>query len=317
MNLFDMMKGLNNDTKTDDFTLSEVNSEDKYADIFAALGKEEAIEENTAVIDTKESTPKKEETNNFSVNTATIIRYYGEVIPITQYFSLEELTNGIVKKGKATPINDEDVRKRLEQDYPELIKSHSSIICIPKKNILVPSIIAKKKGAEPLSNNGSLFYKKIPFELLFKFIEISLFFKSINKEVHSDIYYNYDTQQYILDTPIQSISTYNVVVTEDPLVTLERIGYNCKKVMEIHSHHILLASPSAQDNASERVPGMLYGIVGELEYGWPKVFIREYIKEDSWKQMGMAAVFTSPFPTLSNIECASLLKTCSIKKDII
>lgn len=273
----------------------EFNFEEALKD----LGKAEDTTDQLESV--KKIVPKKPQENTFKVTPNTVIRYFGEVSPITDFFSLSEINTGIERTKETKAITAEDVRKRLEKVYPELTKRDSIINYIEKKDIIVPSMMAKKKGAqvEPMSNIGSLLLKqKIPYEILVCFVSMSKLFEEGNKEVHADVYYNFDKKQYFLDIPKQVISTYNVEVVEDSLVTLERVGFNSAKVLEIHSHHSMRPIPSAQDNASERVTGMYYAIVGGLEFDWPEIFIRTFIGNDTWLRVHFNEVFETPFTKL-------------------
>ena len=75
------------------------------------------------------------------------------LLRISSHF--QKLMMGLNGKSELTPITAEDVRKRLEKVYPELTKKDSIINYIEKKDIIVPSMMAKKKGAVPMS---SLFF---------------------------------------------------------------------------------------------------------------------------------------------------------------
>lgn len=271
-----------------------------FSELFDKLAEVETVvpadSEDTTTPIAKKAEKKEPE---FKVDIETQIRYFGTVSFITDFFTIDEIENGISSTKEQRPINQEDVRKRLEKVYPELTKKDSTINLIEKKNIIVPSMMAKKKGATPMSNIGVLLMEnKIPYSILFSFIKVSNIFNELQKEVHADIYYDFDKKSYFLDIPKQIISTVNVEVIEDPLVTLDRIGVNCAKVMEIHSHHSMPAIPSSQDNQSEQVVGMIYGIVGSLEYGWPTLAIRTYQGVLQWRKIAFEQVFESPFAEL-------------------
>lgn len=89
----------------------------------------------------------------FDVDAATIIRYDSENLPITNYFSLEEIANGILqnegeKVGERCPITSEDLRKRMVDEYGELLEELCVMVFNKEKNIVVPVLQARKKGAK-------------------------------------------------------------------------------------------------------------------------------------------------------------------------
>ncbi|MCM3317950.1 Mov34/MPN/PAD-1 family protein [Rummeliibacillus stabekisii] len=266
---------------------------------------------------------KAPEADKFKLDENTVIRYYGEQFEITAYFSTEELEEGILQKTKKKDNEDgptterinitaEHVRKRLEKDFPELVKDYTEIVYIEKKNLIVPTMKAKKKGNIDVmnevlpSNDDSTSFRlnKIPFTLFAEFVALAQLFAKANLEVHADIYYNFETSKFVLDVPQQTVHKYWVNPTEDSEKTLERVGIDVRKVCEIHSHHLLRAKPSQQDNESERIPGMFYVIVGELDNDWPNLSIRMFLNNEiSWIPKKFTDVFESPFskiPFLDN-----------------
>jgi len=97
-------------------------------------------------------TPKPVE-EKLELTVETIIRYGGESLPVTDYFSVEEITEGIrilegEKVGELRPINSEDLRKRMEEDYAELIEGYTHMIFNKEKNLVLPLLQARKKGAK-------------------------------------------------------------------------------------------------------------------------------------------------------------------------
>ncbi|MFP7442574.1 MULTISPECIES: cell envelope integrity protein TolA [Bacillus] len=259
---------------------------------------------------------KKAEEAKFEVNEETIIRHYGESIEITSYFTPEELAEGLLvtKKGsdpERKPLEPEMLRKRMEKDYPELVASHTEIIYLKEKNILVITMKAKKKGncmEEVLSTDSafskSLFSlnKKIPFSLLRDFIAIARIYGELSLEVHGDIYYDVNSASFFLDIPNQKVHKYWVTVTETGQGIVERLG-DAFKVLEIHSHHFMHPTPSFQDNESERVPGMLYGIIGRTQDYFPQLFLRQFISEvHGHKEVNPETVFEWPFYNLPEFD---------------
>ena len=258
---------------------------------------------------TAASTPAKEVKTEvkFAPNEETVIRFYGESFEITSYFTTEELAEGLLVNKKDSeperkPLTEELLRKRMEKDFPELVKGYSEIVFIPEKNLIIPMVKAKKKGcteAEVLLSNDSTFaFPKIPFSILQDFISLAKLYSEEHLEVHADVYYQTDTDTYFLDVPKQVVHEYWVEVTED-IHTIARRVLDAVKVLEIHSHHHMLAIPSKLDNASERVPGMYYAIVGNMNRFFPDVFIRQFISEEvGHKLHQVSELFECPFQQL-------------------
>ncbi|WP_448193011.1 hypothetical protein, partial [Azospirillum sp. sgz301742] len=87
----------------------------------------------------------------FEPNESTVIRYYGESIDILNYFTTEELAEGLLVKKKDAeserkPLDGELLRRRMEKDFPELVKDMTEMVYIKDKNIVIPVMKAKKKG---------------------------------------------------------------------------------------------------------------------------------------------------------------------------
>ncbi|AYB41696.1 hypothetical protein D5F52_26440 (plasmid) [Brevibacillus laterosporus] len=130
--------------------------------IFSFLGEEEP--ETVEIASPKQSKKVASNTNNknkpspkpkevFQVNTETCIRYGGETIPLTDYFtddeiSIEVLLESNTEKGDPThkAISIDDVRRRLENDFAELTEDLTSMSFIKEKNLIVPVLQARKKG---------------------------------------------------------------------------------------------------------------------------------------------------------------------------
>lgn len=102
----------------------------------------------------------KSEPEKWELNTETIIRYGGENIPLTDYFTLEEITNGLQDSSptdeqygedntevKIRKITGEDVRKRMEYDFGELTEELTTMTFNKEKNMIIPVLTARKKGS--------------------------------------------------------------------------------------------------------------------------------------------------------------------------
>lgn len=254
--------------------------------------------------------PSKPNAPVFQLNEDTIIRWWHmkdgvpvHEIPITAYFTPEELAEGLLvkKKDKTTerkPLEPEMLRKRMEKDFPELVKSFTEIIYMEKSNTIHPTIQAKKKGncENVLSSDSTFpFLKKIPFSILRDFIAAAKFYSEISMEVHADIYFDTDKELYFIDFPQQVIHPIWVEVTETAQSICERTG-GAFKVLEIHSHHNMAAIPSQQDNESERVPGMHYAIIGKTNQLLPNVFVRTFLSEkEGFLVKDASDIFECPF----------------------
>lgn len=128
--------------------------------IAAAKAKRGAASTSTkpASKTSKSSSKKKEdEKDKFEVNLDTTIKYDGMAIPLTDYFTDDEITKGIATtdtKGKIThkKITGEDVRNRMENSteedrgFPELVASYTEMVYIKDKNMIRPIPTARKKG---------------------------------------------------------------------------------------------------------------------------------------------------------------------------
>lgn len=77
--------------------------------------------------------------------------YGGEHHPITDYFNQEEIEEGIRitegdKAGERRPITGEDIRKRMEEEYRELIEEYTHTVFSKEKNMVLLILQARKKG---------------------------------------------------------------------------------------------------------------------------------------------------------------------------
>ena len=145
--------------------------------LFSFLGEEEpeAIQDTGKGKKTKASTKSREaskdqkkstgsvtksEPETWELNTETIIRYGGENIPLTDYFTPEEIINGLPESSstdeqstednaalKMRNITGEDVRKRLENDFGELTEELTTMTFVKEKNMIIPVLTARKKGS--------------------------------------------------------------------------------------------------------------------------------------------------------------------------
>lgn len=260
---------------------------------------------------TKASKPATKAEVPFTPNEDTVIRYYGESFAITSYFTPEELAEGLLVKKKddeteRKPLTEELLRKRMEKDFPELVKDFTEIIYLKDKNIVVPTMKAKKKGncGEVLSSDStSPFSIKIPFAILRDFIALAKLYGKPRLEVHGDIYFKPSDRSYFLDIPEQRIHCYWTEVTESSYSIAERIQLDAIKVAEIHSHHEMRPLPSVQDNESERIPGMHYIIVGHTDRFFPEVFLRQFISEAAGHiDKKFSSLFEDPFFELPSFD---------------
>lgn len=266
--------------------------------------------------DTSKSIPtaKKEIKDTFEVNFDTFIYHLGEQIAITDYFSTEEIENGIPKKAKNDEvtyekINGEEVRKRLEKDFPDLIAAYTEMVYIKKKNMVMAIPKAKKKGLtdcrKELSSESSFSNLKIPFSILKDFITLAKeFSEQFGVELHGDIYVNLATGEFFLDIPKQVTSSILVEPIEEAYsIALRLMDVPFKKVMEIHSHHRMRAIPSSIDDDSERQTGMLYAIVGCIDNFFPEITLRIF-EPTIQKHISLnpLTVFESPFMEPTNYD---------------
>ncbi|MFD1736261.1 hypothetical protein ACFSCX_06740 [Bacillus salitolerans] len=241
------------------------------------------------------STKKKQEVKKeepFEVNHETFIFHLGQQIPIQDYFSTEEIEQGLPSKKKDSEdvefkkIDGNEVRKRLEKDYPDLLPAYTDMVYIKQKNMIMPVPKAKKKGlsidcinieSSSSLQEGSFPSERVPFSLLREFIAISKHFEHFPSEVHADIYYDRATKEFFMDIPQQVAHTYWVERTEEPMVTaMKLMDRQFMKVGEIHSHHRMKPVPSSLDDESERQGGVFYAIVGKVESFFPSITVRVF-----------------------------------------
>jgi hypothetical protein len=237
------------------------------------------------------SKPAEPNKDVFKVDANTNIRYAASDISVCNYFSLEELENGLPTKKKDgegdgfRAITENDLRKKLEDDFPELVQGFTTLVYVEKKNIIVPMLTAKKKGnvdcmGTSTSVEVSLSNQKIPFPILADFIVLAKDFSDrFGTEVHADIYFDLEVQEFFMDIPKQTVNPVLVTITEPAEETAIRlIDRRYMKVMEIHSHHRMSAKPSHIDDLNERAP-ILYAIVGRIDQLFPEITVRTFDKK--------------------------------------
>ncbi|KGP81955.1 MULTISPECIES: hypothetical protein [Paenibacillus] len=133
-------------------------------DLFGFLSPEE---QTTLTTTTVENEKRKQRKNQLSmnkpatkkenitfetleVNLETHIKYDGELTPITQYFSNEEIEQGIedpeAKDGRRT-INTEDLRLKLAEEYGEMSDRDYVTLTLFPNNLIIPQVHGRKRGA--------------------------------------------------------------------------------------------------------------------------------------------------------------------------
>lgn len=263
----------------------------------AQKAKEEALTKQSPA--TTKKTASKDTSEEFNVNADTTIRYHREIISILDFFTIEEVENGVeVKKKNETveykKIDGELVRERMEKaGFLEFVKGFSQFNYFGKnRNFIVPSTISKKKGnlqievteeVQSHSDSTSFLFqyeRKIPFTILGQFIALAKMLGRLKLEVLAEIYFNYDTDEFILHIPKQQVHELWCISKEEPgefqRKLLEEKGHHVELACEIHSHHELRPIPSSTDNASERKPKMFYVIVGQTDRDIPNVYARTF-----------------------------------------
>ncbi|WP_209124374.1 hypothetical protein [Alkalihalobacillus sp. BA299] len=272
----------------------------------------EEAKKNAGSSPSSSSAKKKEEP--FEVDLDTFIYHLGERIPVTTYFTPEEIENGLLHKTKDQEeykkITGNDVRKRLEKDYPDLVAAYTDMVYVKQKNMVMAVPKAKKKGLNQDCNNESsasaedfVVSKKIPFTILRDFTALSKnIYQKHGTELHGDIYLDLDKGIFFLDIPQQIALRETVERIEDPYITAHKLmDIRFLKVMEIHSHHEWAPIPSMTDNESERQENMLYAIVGRVHHFFPEVTVRYFNKEEQRHiQLEPAMVFENPFDSVPN-----------------
>lgn len=246
---------------------------------------------------------------NFNINADTVIRYHREIYSILDFFSTDEVENGIkIIKNDDTveykKIDEELVRARMEKaGFLEFVKGYSQFNYFGgERNFIIPCIISKKKGHMEISidkNSNKKYLQglepKIPFTLLGQFIAVAKMLGRLNLEVLGEFYFNYDTNEYMLHIPFQQVNDFWCLSKEEPGEFKRKMlienGQSVELVCEIHSHHSLLARPSSLDDQSERVPSMFYVIVGETDKERPDVFVRTFTPSGNHVEKRLEDIF--------------------------
>lgn len=292
-NLFNLFN-LTDDLEKEKKEKQELEAAARKKQLEEAQKKVEA--ERKEKVATKPAKPAAAKVDEFKPNEETIIRFHSEHIDICQYFSTEELAEGLLVKKtdnstERIPLTGELLRKRMEKDYPELIKDMTEVVYLKAKNMIVIVMVAKKKGTSPSKVLGR--ERKIPYELLEEFITLAATYAKARLEVHADIYYKEDEDVFFIDVPEQMVQEHSVEVVESAFSIASRVE-DAIKVCEIHSHHHLAAYFSKQDNMSERFPGMYYVVVGRFQNYFPSISARTFI-DGKHEDVRVDTLFTSPF----------------------
>lgn len=329
-------------TPTEETTTTEVNEENTTAagfeKAFGTSEKQEKSEEELKAEDAKkgistfedpaEPTPtdnkdkakakakssttstKKKMGDELELTVDTVVKYAGQEIPVTRYFSAEQITNGVERtvKGekKIEPISEKQLLNQLNDDFAELVSELTTLVFYKKKNIVVPVLQARTKGAnKESSSEGSLSFTKrpsrIPFSILEDFIAIARKFDvEHNTEIHADVYFDYDTNEFFMDFPEQIVHRYWATRTEDAFTTATKfLDRNYRKVLEIHSHHTMAPSPSSTDDAAER-SAIFYVIVGRTDKFFPEFTARTFdIKNQKHIPLSIEDIFEYPYQSTS------------------
>lgn len=316
-----------------------VTTEEDPADIFGALSLEASKQDEKALNDEKKkgaaalkskSTTKKDVTTkkeeDFSnVNVETIIRIGRDQIPLLDYFSVEEITQGIpnkVKDGEEQTyrkLTGEDVRARLEKSgFVEFVKDYTKMIFLEGngRNFILPMTVAKVKGnIMPISQEEGLSTestpslleateKSIPYALYQYFVNLAKHFSVYNLEVRGEFYYNYDLELFHLHIPCQTVHEYWVEKNEPDDTFISKMlmdeGQYCELVCEIHSHHHFAPNPSSLDNESERRPRMTYAIVGNIALDdEADMTARKFNLDETYTQLQFSDIFDMDSPSYS------------------
>lgn len=297
---------INNKEQTDIFSLFGI--EDEYE--IKKKEEEERLrlqaEERQKIVNSKKvenvdgSNKKKEE--KFKLNSDTVIYFYTETYDVNDYFTTEELEYGIASKKNGEveykPITETHLKNRMKKDLP-VLDTGAQMVYIEKKNVVSVVLQAKKKGLVEGPDGSSLISKQIPFELLKDFIAVSKYFSDrYGTEVHADIYYDRDVNDFFMEFPKQIAHKYWVQVKDEDILeqAIRAVEGNFFKCMEIHSHHTMPAMPSGQDDISEIYPSLLYAIVGNINNIFPDITVRWYSKErNKHYNIKPSKVFETPF----------------------
>ena len=307
-NLFNLTEELDQQKKAEEQRAAEEKKKQQEE------ATKKRLEEQKAKVSTKPAAKPEPKADEFKPNEDTVIRFHSEHIEITQYFSTEELAEGLLVQKKdgtteRTPLTGELLRARMENDFPELIKGMTEVVYLKAKNMIVIIMVAKKKGCMECVVQEEE-QSKIPFDLLQQFINMAKYYAFVGKEVHADIYYSNSYNAYFMDIPEQVVDEHWVEVVESAFSIAQRIE-DATKVCEIHSHHLFEAFFSVQDDESERVPGMYYVVVGRVEDYFPSIKARIFI-DGKHEDISVERLFTSPFVRQVDTDAKSNIKLTSL-----
>ncbi|MBY3621179.1 hypothetical protein HGO21_16635 [Acinetobacter sp. CUI P1] len=152
--------------------------------------------------------------------------------------------------------------------------------------------------------------RKIDWSFLCRFISASKFFaETYHVELYGEIYWNYNSREYLLVFPQQVASLENVTPLEDDSIIPAIEEW--VKVVEIHSHHYWEANPSKQDDESETA-SCLYVIVGTLNNLMPDITCRIHV-DGKFFGVNPAEIFESPYDKKYSEDFSWLLKKVTIQ----
>lgn len=137
--------------------------------------------------------------------------------------------------------------------------------------------------------------QRIPLTLFNQFVAVAKMFSRLKLEVRAEFYFNHDTGKFNLYFPQQRVHRY-WVENDEPDGTfvnymLDENDQFCELVCEIHAHHEMAPFPSSTDNASERLPGMSYVIVGHLLKDIPAVTARTFLPTEMHTDLEFSDIF--------------------------
>lgn len=146
--------------------------------------------------------------------------------------------------------------------YYTVINNELGVFCA--KTPVVPELHDVNEGF------GLKLPKKIPIALLHQVIS---FFKlyvdyESNNEVMVQIFWNREEQEYFIEVPTQRVNRVMVDADLDIDVQIKHL-----QVMQIHSHNVMSAHWSDQDNECEQAT-MFYAVIGDLANTTPTILTR-------------------------------------------
>ena len=153
----------------------------------------------------------------------------------------------------------------------------------------VSGLEVEEYAPEQFETGARLKLRKIDWAILQRFVSDARYYSDrFGTELHAEVYWNIGTDQYELLVPKQIATRSRVIPARNDFVDENRI-----KVMEIHSHHVWEARPSAEDDAHERSP-ILYAIVGKVNDLFPDLSVRTCLN-GCHIPLRICDVFESPF----------------------